>query len=208
MFLLGSGLGVEFLQLSLSLASAPLCLLRSGSPVLQFSAPVGIRVQPVLQRIIGMYRKFNVSRVHVSTNPTVCLHLRPPLRSLPWLNNCMFSFFLNSHCVCLLMPSSECHAHPELPLVHLWLALHSIILTHVLTQLRIILSPSSRCKVGPTYRSSCFSWPVSSHCLLDTPSSPSTTQRHLSHSATTLAGVTELARYPQVSNIFDKLTGL
>ncbi|KAH9991394.1 hypothetical protein BJV77DRAFT_946511, partial [Russula vinacea] len=26
--------------------------------------------------------------------------------------------------------------------------------------------------------------------------------------ATTLAGVTELARYPQVSNIFDKLTGL
>ena len=51
MFLLGSGLGVEFLQLSLLLASAPLCLLRSGSPVLRFSTPVGIRVQPVLQRI-------------------------------------------------------------------------------------------------------------------------------------------------------------
>ena len=33
MFLLGSGLGVEFLRLSLSLASAPLCLLRSGSPL-------------------------------------------------------------------------------------------------------------------------------------------------------------------------------
>ena len=37
MFLLGSGLGVEFLRLSLSLASAPLCLLHSGSPVLRFS---------------------------------------------------------------------------------------------------------------------------------------------------------------------------
>ena len=35
MFLLGSGFGVEFLRLSLSLASAPLCLLRSGSPVLR-----------------------------------------------------------------------------------------------------------------------------------------------------------------------------
>ena len=47
----GSGLRVEFLRRSLSLVSAPLCLLRSGSPVLRFSAPVGIRVQPVLQRI-------------------------------------------------------------------------------------------------------------------------------------------------------------
>ena len=47
----GSGLRVEFLRRSLSLVSAPLCLLRSGSPVLRFSAPVGICVQPVLQRI-------------------------------------------------------------------------------------------------------------------------------------------------------------
>ena len=35
MFLPGSGLEVEFLRLSLSLVSAPLCLLHSGSPVLR-----------------------------------------------------------------------------------------------------------------------------------------------------------------------------
>ena len=37
MFLPRSGLGVEFLQLFLSLASAPLCLLHSSSLVLRFS---------------------------------------------------------------------------------------------------------------------------------------------------------------------------